>query len=73
MMYHHTKFKLPCAFHEKYMNVQICIMSTFVPINIVYLFPSNQYQKLKNHNFDKIGKTGKGVSLFAKYTAFCTF
>ena len=42
MIYHHTKFKLPCAFHKKYMNVQICYMSTFISINIARRFrPAN--------------------------------
>ena len=35
MMYHHTQFELPNAFHKNYMNVQSCIMSAFVSINIV--------------------------------------
>ena len=40
--YHHTKFKLPIAFHKKYMNVQSCFMSTFISINIARLFrPAN--------------------------------
>ena len=35
MMYHHTK--LPSAFYKKYINIQSCIMSTFMSINIVQL------------------------------------
>ena len=38
MMYHHTKFELPNLSHKNYMNVQSCIMSTFISINTVHLF-----------------------------------
>ena len=38
MMYYRTDFELPNASHTSYMNVQICIMSAFMSINIEHLF-----------------------------------
>ena len=48
MMYHHTEFELPSAFHKNYMNVQNCKMSTFISINFVHLFfrTNPQYVKI---------------------------
>ena len=37
-MYHHAKFELSNGFHKIYMNVQSCIMSTVININILQLF-----------------------------------
>ena len=45
MMYHHTI--LPNAFHKNYMNVQSCIMSTFISINIVHFFRQTNPQNAK--------------------------
>ena len=47
MVYHHTKFELPSAFHKKYMNVQSCIMSTFISIKIVQLFQQTHPQNVR--------------------------
>ena len=46
-MYLHTKFELPNAFYKNYMNVQSCIMSTFISINIVHLFRQTNPQNAK--------------------------
>ena len=48
MMYHHTKFELPNAFHQIYMNVQSCIMLTFISINVVHLFCQINPPKCQN-------------------------
>ena len=53
MMYHHTKFEVPNAFHKNYMNIQICIMSTSMSINIVHLFRQLN-PKMPKFKFDKI-------------------
>ena len=50
MMYHHTKFELPNAFHKNYMNVQSCIMSMFLSFNIVHLFRQTNPQNAKIEN-----------------------
>ena len=47
MMYYHTKFELPNAFRKNYMNVQSCIMPTFIFINIVYLLRQTNPQNDK--------------------------
>ena len=47
IMYHNTKFDLPNAFHKNHMNVQSCIMSRFISINIVYLFCHTNPQNAK--------------------------
>ena len=47
MMYHHIKFQLPDAFHQNYMNVQSCIISTFISINILHLFLQTNFQNAK--------------------------
>ena len=47
MMYHQTKFELPIAFHKNYMNVQSCVMSTFISINIVHLSRQTNPQSAK--------------------------
>ena len=56
MMYHHTKFELSNAFHKSYINVQICIMQTFISVNIVHLFSPANPQKCQNWNFDQTSK-----------------
>ena len=37
-MYHHTKFEPPTALTKMYMNVQSCIMSTIISVNIFQFF-----------------------------------
>ena len=46
-MYPHTKFELPYAFNKNYMNVQSCIMLTFISINIVQLLRQTNPQQAK--------------------------
>ena len=53
IMYNHNKFELPSAFHKIYMNVQSCIMLTFISTNIVQLF-SQTTPKFQNCSFDRI-------------------
>ena len=64
-MYYHTKFVLPNAFHKKYMNVEICIMSTFISINIVHLFCQTNPQNPKIEISIRQSENGKNVCLFA--------
>ena len=47
IMYHHTKFEHPNAFHKNYMNVQSCMMSTFISINNVHFFRQTNPQNAK--------------------------
>ena len=64
-MYHDTKFELPNAFHKNYMNVQNCIMSMFIPINIVHLFCQTNPQNAKIEISIIRQKNGNNVCLFA--------
>ena len=59
MMYHHTKFELPNAFQKNYMNVQSCMMSTFISINIVHLFRQTNPKNAKIEISLELGKTWK--------------
>ena len=65
MMYHHTKFELTNAFHKNYMNVQICIMSTFISINIVHLFRQTNPENAIIEISIKKAKNGNNAYLFA--------
>ena len=65
MMYHHTKFELSNAFHKSYINVQICIMQTFISVNIVHLFSPANPQNAKIEILIKQAKNGNNVCLFA--------
>ena len=47
MMYHQAKFELPIAFHKNYLNVQSCVMSAFISINIVHIFRQTNPQSAK--------------------------
>ena len=38
MMHHDAKSEFPSAFHNKHVNAQSCIMSTFTSINIAQFF-----------------------------------
>ena len=72
-MYHHTKFKLPSAFHKKYMNVQSSKCQLSCPTYCV-LSPSNNPSKCQNCNFDKIRPKQENTDwLFDYFIAFYTF
>ena len=59
MMYHHTKFELSNAIYKKYMNVQSCIMQTFISVNIVHLFSQTNPENAKIEISIKQGKKWK--------------
>ena len=69
MMYHHTKFWLPSAFHKKYMNVQSCVMLTFISINIAWLFRPANPKKCQNYNFDKIMQKREIIFIYLPNTS----
>ena len=58
-MYHHTKFELPNTFSKNNMNVQSCIMSTFISVNILHLFRQTNPQNAKIEISIKLGKKWK--------------
>ena len=57
-MFNYTKFPLPNAFQKKYMNVQRCIVSTIMYINILQLFRQTN-PKMPKYDFDKIRQNEK--------------
>ena len=64
-MYHHTKFEPPNAFHKIHVNVQSCIRSTIIFIQILQLFGQANPKNPENVISIKYRKKGSNVCLFA--------